>query len=288
MNKNYLTYPTSVMNITQRYDAPFSHLPCSTGVPADYPIDEACSSGGREWFYCPCNEMKAVMVYGVGTGGTNTLFLESTSKVAFADGTEDYCSILVMHPNDDDLSKIKTNQTFKRGEKICREGTDGYATGNHFHISAGKGKFKSSVWVENSKGQWVLNTTKGAYKPEKLFYVDKTFTKVKNAAGISFKALPEEKAVTEEKAPIKESTYTRGDYRVTDATLLYVRTGPGTNNRKKTFDEFTENAQKQVKELAGYKANGYVMGVEFTASQVDGNWGKTPSGWVCLDYCTKI
>lgn len=276
---NYLTYPTAAMNITQRYDSTYSHFPCSTGNPADFPIDDACSSGGRDWFYCPCDEMKVVRIYGVGNGGTNTLFLESTSKVDFADGSKDFCSILVMHPNDDDLSKLKKGQIFHRGEKICREGTDGFATGNHFHISAGKGKFKSSEWVENSKGQWVINTTKGAFKPEKLFFVDKSFTEILSTAGIKFKTLPEEKTTT---------GYTKGDYRVTDAELLHVRTGPGTSYRKKSYDEFTENAQKQIYELAGYKANGYVNGVEFTAYEVDGGWGLTPSGWVCLDYCTEI
>lgn len=85
-----------------------------------------------------------------------------------------------------------------------------------------------------------------------------------------------------------EANYKTGDYRVTDASLLHVRTGPGTDNRKKTYDEFTKNARSQIYELVRYKANGYVMGVEFTVSEVILNWGRTPSGWVCLDYCTKI
>lgn len=86
----------------------------------------------------------------------------------------------------------------------------------------------------------------------------------------------------------EEKVYKTGDYRVTDASLLHVRTGAGTNYPKKTYKEFTKNARSQIYELVRYKANGYVMGVEFTVSEVKGKWGKTPSGWVCLDYCTKI
>jgi hypothetical protein len=67
-----------------------------------------------------------------------------------------------------------------------------------------------------------------------------------------------------------------------------VRTGPSTSYRKREYGEFTKNAQEQIYELVRYKANGYVMGVEFTVSEIKDNWGKTPSGWVCLDYCTRI
>lgn len=82
--------------------------------------------------------------------------------------------------------------------------------------------------------------------------------------------------------------YSKGDYRVTAASVLNVRTGPGTEYSKKKYKEFTKNARQQIYELVRYHAPGYVMGVEFTVSEVVNNWGRTPSGWVCLDYCTKI
>jgi hypothetical protein len=85
----------------------------------------------------------------------------------------------------------------------------------------------------------------------------------------------------------KTSKYKTGDYIVT-ASLLNVRSGPGTNYAKKSFKQLTANAQKQVKALAGYKANGYPKGVEFTALEIKGDWARTPSGWVCLTYCKKI
>ena len=189
MAKNYLTYPCKVMNITQGYVGNYSHEPHTTGTPKDYPWDEACGDTGRSPMYCPCDEMKIKRIY---TKGTNTIWLESTKKCDFADGTSDYVTLLVTHPNDSDIKKLKTNQKFKRGDLICYEGTDGNATGNHFHFAVGKGKTKGNGWVQNSKGKWVLTTANGSQKPEKMFYVDpKITTLVKKTQGIVFKELPE-------------------------------------------------------------------------------------------------
>ncbi len=87
------------------------------------------------------------------------------------------------------------------------------------------------------------------------------------------------------KAPQSRKT---GNYKVNTA-VLNVRTGASTSYRVKTFGEFTENARKQITALCGYKCNGYVKGVVCTVSQIaNGSWGKTPSGWICLDYCTEV
>ena len=86
----------------------------------------------------------------------------------------------------------------------------------------------------------------------------------------------------------EKPSYKTGDYEVT-CDLLNVRAGAGTSFAKKTFSQLTANAQKQIKDLnKGVMANGYVKGVQCTVSQVKDNWGKTPSGWICLDYCKKI
>ena len=273
MNNNYLIYPCTTMRITQSYNGKTSHLPHTKGNHTDFPVDEGCDDGGKSYLYCPCDEMKVKRIYGVGTGGTNPLWLESTGKVLFADGDEDYFSMLVTHPDDSELNKIKTGQTFKRKEKICREGKDG-ATGNHFHISGGKGKVQGTGWIKNSNNKWVLTTTGSAHKPEKLFYVDSNFTKIKDTKNLIFKFVPEEKK------------YVTGKHMVTRAQLLNVRTGPGTEYKKKKFTELTKNAQKQITYLcSGKKADGYVIGTVFTVYEVKDNWGRTPSGWVCLDYC---
>lgn len=195
MAKNYLIYPCKTLRITQSYTGTTSHKPHTTGSPKDYPWDEGCSGTGRDWCYCPCDEMVVKRIYGVGSGGTNTIWLESTSKVYFADGTSNYFTMLITHPNDDDLKKIKVGQKFKRKEQICREGTDG-ATGNHFHFSGGKGKYEGNGWTQNSNGKYVLTTTGATCKPQDLFFIDKSFTTVKSTKSLTFKNLPKEEVKT--------------------------------------------------------------------------------------------
>ena len=187
--KNYLIYPTKIMSITQNYADNFSHKPNSDGKPIyDYPIDENCGTTGRDYFCCPCDEVEIKRIYGVGSSGANTIWLQSTSKVVFANGEEDYCTILVTHPNDDTLKPLKVGQTFKRKEKMFLEGKDGNATGNHFHISVSKGKFVYSGWKKNNLGAWCI--TGKPIKPEEAFFIDREFTTIKKTAGLKFKDMP--------------------------------------------------------------------------------------------------
>lgn len=72
--------------------------------------------------------------------------------------------------------------------------------------------------------------------------------------------------------------HTVGTYKV-NCSKLNVRTGPSTKYRIKSLNELTKSARNQ---------GGYVRGVRFTVTKVINNWGLTPSGYVCLDYCTKI
>ncbi len=85
--------------------------------------------------------------------------------------------------------------------------------------------------------------------------------------------------------PCSEKKYKPGNYKVTKADVLNVRTGPGTKYKKKTFSQLTADAQKKIRKLAEKEVNGYVRGLSFTVTETALNWGKTPSGWVCLDYC---
>lgn len=210
MTMNYLTYPVEVMNITQNYSDGYSHAPHSSGTPAEYPIDDACADSGRDWFYCPCDEMVVAHIYGVGGSGTNTIWIQSTEPVVMPCG-EDYVTILVMHPNDDTLGSLREGQTFKRGDKMFVEGDDGWATGYHFHIAVGAGKFTGSGWVTNSNGKWVNNTTGRQLKPEEAFWIDDSFTTVRNTGGIAFKHLPTDAKTGPENtdAPKEEASETQ-------------------------------------------------------------------------------
>lgn len=269
---NYATYPLKNMRITQNYNGTTSHNPHTQGNYKDYPIDDGGKDTSREGIYCPCDEIKIIRLYGEKNKGTNTIFFESTSKCVFPDVTSDYLCGLITHSNDADLAKLDVGQKIKRGKLICNEGTDG-GVGMHTHLSFGKGKLLGNGWRLNNKGKYVLYCTGGAFKPEKLLYVDKKFTRVISSKGLTFKELP---------------VYKKGIYKVT-ADVLNVRTGAGTSFAKKAFNMLTANAQMQIKKLNGGKsANGLVKGCTCTVSQVKDNWGKIPSGWICLDYCERV
>ena len=79
--------------------------------------------------------------------------------------------------------------------------------------------------------------------------------------------------------------YSVGGYRVT-ASVLNVRNGPSTNYSSKRYYQLSSNARIQNRRLGG-ECNGYRRGVVFTVSKIINNWGYSPSGWVCLDYCYK-
>lgn len=85
--------------------------------------------------------------------------------------------------------------------------------------------------------------------------------------------------------PVQSKRYLTGRYRVT-ASILNVRTGPSTKYYAKRYYQLSANARLQNRRLGG-ECNGYRRGVVFTVSKVINNWGYTPSGWICLDYCYK-
>lgn len=231
---NYLIYPIKIMNITQTYQNDFSHSRHTVGTPKDYPIDDNCgATGPNGYFYCPSDAMIVKKIYGVGTSSTNVLWLESTTPVITPTFT-DYVTIMVGHIEDSELNKLKVGQIFTRKERIAIEGKDGYATGEHFHIVVGRGKFRGSGWVKNTNGIWVINTTGGAVKPEDAFFIDNTFTTIKSSAGLNFLDLyiPD----------IEED-----DYYYTTADSLNIRLGPSTNYN--AINTLPKNSRIQVKEF---------------------------------------
>lgn len=251
---NYLIYPIKIMNITQTYKNDFSHSRHTVGTPKDYPIDDNCgATGPNGYFYCPCDAMTVKKIYGVGSSSTNVLWLESTTPVITPTFT-DYVTIMIGHIEDAELNKLKIGQTFTRKEPIAIEGKDGFATGEHFHIVVGRGKFKGSGWVKNTNDIWVINTTGGSVKPEDAFFIDNTFTTVKNSAGLNFLDLyiPD----------IEED-----DYYYTTAESLNIRLGPGTNYN--AINTLPKNSRIKVREFVN-------------------NWARiTDKEYVASNYVTK-
>ena len=251
---NYLIYPIKIMNITQTYKNDFSHSRHTVGTPKDYPIDDNCgATGPNGYFYCPCDAMTVKKIYGVGSSSSNVLWLESTTPVITPTFT-DYVTIMIGHIEDAELNKLKIGQTFTRKEPIAIEGKDGFATGEHFHIVVGRGKFRGSGWVKNTNDIWVINTTGGSVKPEDAFFIDNTFTTIKNSAGLNFLDLyiPD----------IEED-----DYYYTTAESLNIRLGPGTNYN--AINTLPKSSRIKVREFVN-------------------NWARiTDKEYVASNYVTK-
>jgi len=77
----------------------------------------------------------------------------------------------------------------------------------------------------------------------------------------------------------KVKTYMLGRYKVNSPSGVNVRTGPGMNYRIKSLNELSADAKRK---------GGYINGTIFDALEINGSWGRTPSGWVSLDYATKL
>lgn len=154
-----------------------------------------------------------------------------------------------------DSYSVKSGQSVKNGVLLGYTGKTGKATGIHLHLgirdlsALSDSAIRSMTWNKLQNCPYT--------DPEKVSY-----------------------------SPA--ATYKTGTYRVT-VDLLNVRKGPGTTYNKLKFKQLSANAQAQIKKLnAGKAADGLVKNCICTVSQTNGNWGKIPSGWICLDYCRRI
>ena len=160
-----------------------------------------------------------------------------------------------------DTIAVKAGQKVSKGTKLGTTGKSGKATGIHLHLG-----IRSLIDLNSSainKMTWTALRMCSYVDPEKVKYTEPTA------------------------APAASSKFSKGTYTV-NVALLNVRTGAGTNYAKKTFAQLTKNAQAQVKKLNNNKpADGLVKGCTCDVSQVKDNWGKIPSGWICLDFCKR-
>ena len=152
----------NILKVTQGMNNTFSHK----GVLA---IDIAGHNGFRAPF--------TGIIKKIYTKDANQVWLESTDKVKYADGTEDYMTLSIWHDND--VSNLKVGQVIKQGEVFYQQGTKGYVTGAHNHLTVGKGKFTGTGWYKNSVGNWCINNQYDITKA--LFVYDKT--EIKKSGG---------------------------------------------------------------------------------------------------------
>lgn len=194
MNKEYAIYPFRYMNITQRHDQGnhISHWKNVTNW-IDLPWDEGCQNGGRSYFE-PKNDFVIEQVLGLGGDvTTNSVRLKSVNKLYMPYKEEpDYLYLTLTHMNEDNLKQVKKGQILKAGTKILMEGTDGWCTGNHFHITANLGKYYG--FLENNKKAWCFTYEKSLL-PSEAFYLDRDWTKVIYAREYAFHSVPKAEPV---------------------------------------------------------------------------------------------
>lgn len=274
----YFTYPFKKMSISQNYKQG-NHKPhwYNSKKNNDYPIDECCGDSGRSPVYAPV-DMKVVKIYGLNTTKTtNSIVLQTTSKVRTPIGDKIVIMTLT-HPEESDIKKLKVGQIIKKGNIICYEGRDGYATGNHIHMTVGTGSFKGLL--ENSNGKWCFIEST-VNKPEEIFYVNTKFTSIKNSNGINFKKISTDKVSETSSSSSSNFLGKRG----------YLKVGDSGENIHKLCQFFANNyygyfgnTKKSAHDkLLGEKGNGDYFGpnlkawvTEFqrrTGLEADGNIG---------------
>lgn len=191
MSREFAIYPFRYMNISQRHDEG-NHKPHWYKVTnhSDKPWDEACKDTGRSYFE-PQNDFLIQQVKGLNTTkSTNAVRLKSVNKLYIPYKKDpDYLYVTLTHMNESNLKQVKEGQILKKGTKILMEGTDGQATGNHFHITANIGKYYGLL--QNNNGKWCWTYEKSLL-PNEAFYLYKDYTTIKNANKYSFKEVPKE------------------------------------------------------------------------------------------------
>lgn len=172
----YIKFPMKYLNITRGYGVA-SHR-------YSYAIDNAGKDTGIDNVYAPYDGfIKKIWPNG------NTVWLESTSKVKFANGATDYCTTSYTHDNI--VSNLRVGQKIKQGQVFYQEGTAGNATGNHIHLEVARGKFTGTGWHQTPDGLWAINN---GIKPESAFYINGVT--VKNSGGYKWKKYKEDNMVS--------------------------------------------------------------------------------------------
>ena len=163
----------------------------------------------------------------------------------------DSLGVKMLHYHLDTIS-VKKGQAVNKNTVLGYTGKTGRATGIHLHL--GLKKLSGGGYID----------------PEKWW-----------------RELPQSLRDSSLKEGAK-AKYKPGNYRVTKADVLNVRAGAGTKYKKLKFSQLTASAQSKILKLTRKKVDGYVKGLSFTVTETALNWGKTPSGWVCLDYCEVL
>lgn len=136
-----ILFPMEYCNVTQG-DFEGTHA-------GTYAADLAGRDSGRDLAYFPFS----AVCKATNPSDGNAVWWQSQNKVRFADGTINYCTIMILHDNN--LNGIYVGAKYNQGEQMAQEGTAGNATGNHLHFEIAKGAY-SHQYDQNSSGVWHL------------------------------------------------------------------------------------------------------------------------------------
>ena len=114
--------------------------------------------------YSPFNA-KVVAINATETA-CNAVWIESTDKVRYADGTYDYMTLCFMHDND--ISDIYIGQALTQGEYFYDSGDYGIASGKHVHMAVYRGKYNSSM----NTGSGDVNAEDALFLPDDTYVYD--------------------------------------------------------------------------------------------------------------------
>lgn len=252
-------YFSNEINITQNYSSGNHKKHSSSLLIFDYPIDDNYGSAGQTgYFLAPCT-CKVVKKY---SATTRQIWLTSVDKVLTPSG-EYIVTFLVGHIDEYDFNRIKLNQVFTQGSKVCKESKDSKSTGYHNHVSCGLGTIKGTGWAKNKNDVWCLQTTLGVQKPEKVMFANDC--KIKASGNLDWQIYD-------------GNIY----YRALDD--LYIRTKPnGDYVLVKDCTEKMKNALKyqNPNDKAVIKKGTIITCLEVVTSGTS-TWCKNYNGYVCI------
>lgn len=132
----FALYPSSTLCVTQgAYDS-YSHQKQNA-------LDITTANGS---VYAPFTG--EIVRIDRGYSRYNTVWLQSSDKVVYADGTVDYMTVVFMHDNN--VADLSVGQIVTQGEYFYDAGVAGGATGTHVHIAVNKGKYKTGSSLTGS------------------------------------------------------------------------------------------------------------------------------------------
>jgi hypothetical protein len=165
-----------------------------------------------------------------------------------------------------------------------------YTAGNYVYINHEDGYV--TKYMHMKKGSIIVKKNQSVKKGDVIGYTGQTGYATGNHLHFSIykdgkSQNPKPYLLGEKEIKHSSIVYSKGRY-IVDVDFLNVRKGVGTNYDKKLFSELSKNAQDQIIKLNGKKSDALCKGVICDVSKISGEWGKIPSGWICLKYCKKI